>query len=203
VPATGAATTFTPVPFESPRWARTLRCCLIGPTNAGKSTLLNALSEANVSEVSERIHMTRENTIGYVTDPTCRSQVEFIDAPGALGPAIPLLRRAIWDAVRRADLALSVVDAGDERSAYQTKHFLKQLTRELELQQADMGRRTETALVLNKVDRVKPKSKLLEMSSMLHKVQSSSASSCGLWSCAPWACTPLRPARRTASTGRA
>ena len=64
----------------SPAHSRMLRCCLIGPTNAGKSTLINALINQHVSIVSPRMHTTRENTLGFLTDETMRTQVEFIDA---------------------------------------------------------------------------------------------------------------------------
>ena len=62
---------------ESPESSRSLACCLIGPTNAGKSTLLNALIDSRVSIVSDKIHTTRANTLGYLTDVRYRTQVEF------------------------------------------------------------------------------------------------------------------------------
>ena len=154
--------------FESPAASRALHCCLIGPTNAGKSTLLNALLDEPVSIVSERIHTTRENTLGYLTDAARGAQVQFIDAPGALGPHVPALRRSIWDAVRRASLALIVVDASDSRSHGQCAKFLSQLGAMLRQQAEEEGRRTETVLVLNKVDRVRPKARLLQVSARLH-----------------------------------
>ncbi|EOD15337.1 hypothetical protein EMIHUDRAFT_211495 [Emiliania huxleyi CCMP1516] len=117
-------------PVETPRDARALRACLVGPTNAGKSTLLNALIDSRVSIVSDKIHTTRENTLGYLTDTAAATQIEFVDAPGSLGPSVPIIRRAITEALSSADLAL-------------------------------------TALVLNKVDLVRPKTKLLRVSEAL------------------------------------
>jgi small GTP-binding protein len=157
--------------FESPRAARTLRCCLVGPTNAGKSTMLNRLVNSNVSIVSDKIHTTRENTVGFMTDtqiPHRPTQVEFIDAPGALGPHVPLLQRAMWEAVRSTDLALVVVDAADQRLRALSR-FLSQLGEVLDSQEADGERRTETVLVLNKVDKVRPKARLLPLSEQLHE----------------------------------
>ena len=156
-------------PVESPERSRALTCCLIGPTNAGKSTLLNALLDHRVSAVSPKIHTTRENTIGYLTDRETLTQVEFLDAPGALGPDVPALHRAIWDAVSSADLALIVVDASDRLSCRQVGRFLSRLDRELSELQQSHGRRPQTALVLNKVDRVRPKELLLKTSRTLHK----------------------------------
>lgn len=184
--------------FESPERSRSLSCCLVGPTNAGKSTLLNRLIDSRVSAVSDRIHTTRENTLGYLTDVPTATQVEFIDAPGALGPDVPALHRAVWDAVRSADLALVVVDAADTRSHRQVSRFLRKLRRELDELEAEALEaeateaealeaeghgsspsgggayggggplRPQTALVLNKVDLVTPKSRLLGVSRRLH-----------------------------------
>jgi energy-coupling factor transporter ATP-binding protein EcfA2 len=131
-------------PVASPENARSLRVCLIGPTNAGKSTLLNQLLGTSVSIVSDKIHTTRENTLGYLTDDQAAVQIEFIDAPGSLGPSVPVLRRAIWDAVRASDLAFVVVDApelsrpgaGSARLYRQLGGFLSQLSAELDAQEA-------------------------------------------------------------------
>ena len=171
-PAGEAATVVQHEEFTSPRAAHTLRCCLIGPTNAGKSTMLNRLVNSNVSIVSDKIHTTRENTVGFMTDTHAShrpTQVEFVDAPGALGPHVPMLQREMWEAVRSTDLALVVVDAADDRKLGALSRFLSQLGERLDAQEADDGRRTETVLVLNKVDKVKPKTRLLELSEQLHK----------------------------------
>ena len=134
-----AALRFTLPEFKSPERARSLKCCLIGPTNAGKSTLLNALINQHVAAVSEKIHMTRVNTLGYLTDLELATQVEFLDAPGSLGPDVPALHREIWDAVSQSELALVVVDARDERSHAQVQRFLKRLDRELDSEMAADG----------------------------------------------------------------
>eukprot|EP00962_Isochrysis_galbana_P034092 scaffold11488_cov109-Isochrysis_galbana.AAC.2 len=141
-------------PVASPENARSLRVCLIGPTNAGKSTLLNQLLGESVSIVSDKIHTTRENTLGYLTDDQAGVQIEFIDAPGSLGPSVPVLRRAIWDAVRAADLAFVVVDAAElsrpgassARLYRQLGGFLGQLSAELDAQEADETQTSPAAL---------------------------------------------------------
>lgn len=169
------ATTLQLEAVDTPEGARTLSCCLVGPTNAGKSTMLNALVNSSVSIVSSRIHTTRENTLGFLTDtslPHRPTQVEFIDAPGALGPHVPSLHRAMWDAVRSSDLALVVVDASDQRPLGAVGQFLEQLRTVLDEQARSGGggrRPTQTVLVLNKVDKVRPKERLLELSATLHE----------------------------------
>lgn len=158
-----SATTVTLQAVESPERSRVLTVCIIGPTNAGKSTLMNELIDSRVSIVSRRIHTTRVNTLGFMTDKELQTQVEFIDAPGALGPSVPLLGREMWDALRAADLALVMVDASElvktlsDRRRCALSHFLSQLTNELTQGVNRNGERTQTALVLNKVDKVHPK----------------------------------------------
>ncbi len=101
------------------------------------------------------------------------AQVEFVDAPGALGPDVPALHRALWDAVRGTELSLVVVDASDALSHRQVGRFLSRLERELDELDSSIGssgsggssgssgsgddgslRRPQTVLILNKVDRV-------------------------------------------------
>ena len=165
-----AATRFKmPAEVVSPTRSRLLKCCLIGPTNAGKSTLLNGLLDSRVSTVSPLIHTTRVNTIGYLTDDETKTQVEFIDAPGSLGPDVPALHREVWDAVTAAQMALIVVDSSDRLAQRNVVSFLGKLERELAQLDVDApGSRPQTALVLNKVDKVREKERLLGTSAMLH-----------------------------------
>ncbi len=165
--ADASATELRLAPVTSPDEARSLRCCLIGPTNAGKSTLLNALVDRRVSIVSDKIHTTRRNTVGFLTDEQRATQIQFIDAPGSLGPDVPILQRPIWEAVRAVDLALVVVDAADGRSQRQVRSFLGELAAELKQQEAERGWRAQTVLVLNKVDRVKSPARLAEVTTGL------------------------------------
>jgi GTP-binding protein Era len=167
-PATEAATDFAHTPFEQPQAPRQLKCCLVGPTNAGKSTLLNALAESPVSIISDKIHTTRANTSSFVTDTEFGAQVEVVDAPGALGPTVPVLHREMWDAVQRAQLTLVVVDAAT-RPSKRLGGFLHELEERLVASEAAHGRRSKTALVLNKVDLVRPKRRLLALSEELHR----------------------------------
>ena len=120
--------------------------------------MLNALVDSRVSAVSSKIHTTRENTLGFMTNEEHATQVEFIDAPGALGPVVPSLGREMWDAVRASHLALVIVDASTilERPQ-QVSGFLRKLKVELDSGEEASGRRTKTALVLNKVDKVRMK----------------------------------------------
>ncbi len=124
---------------------------LAGRPNVGKSTLLNALVGHKLSIVTARPQTTRHRLIGLAQLPD--AQIAFVDTPGLhLGPRRALNRamnRTAAAAVGEADLVLFVVEA------------LK-WTDEDELA---LGRITERAreviAVVNKVDRVQPRERLL------------------------------------------
>ena len=85
---------------------------IIGPTNAGKSTLLNQIMGRKVSIVSHKVQTTRTNfrAIKMVGN----KQLIFVDTPGVFRPARRLDRAmvsAAMDATGDADAILLVVDA--------------------------------------------------------------------------------------------
>lgn len=85
---------------------------LLGKTNSGKSTLLNALVETKVAIVTPRVQTTRSKVVGVFTQGN--SQVAFMDTPGIFTPK-KRLERAMIEVARRAwyeaDLIVLVVDA--------------------------------------------------------------------------------------------
>jgi GTP-binding protein Era len=85
---------------------------IIGPTNAGKSTLLNAIMGRKVSIVSHKVQTTRTRlrAIKMVGD----AQLAFVDTPGIFRPARRLDRAmvsAAYSAFGESDATLLVVDA--------------------------------------------------------------------------------------------
>lgn len=58
--------------------------CIVGPANAGKSTLVNALVGEKVSIVSYRPQTTRNKVIGIINRP--EYQIALIDTPGIFKP---------------------------------------------------------------------------------------------------------------------
>ncbi len=125
---------------------------LIGRPNAGKSTLLNRLVGEKLSIVSARPQTTRNRITGIKNLP--HAQVIFVDTPG-LHPAAGKLGRFMLTTARRSvedvDVVCLVVDApeGDDPG-------------EIVL---DPLRRYAGPVfcVLNKVDRVRPKSRMLPL----------------------------------------
>lgn len=85
---------------------------IIGPTNAGKSTLLNQIMGRKVSIVSHKVQTTRTRlrAVKMVGD----KQLIFVDTPGVFKPSRRLDRAmvaAAMDAVSDADAVLLLIDA--------------------------------------------------------------------------------------------
>ena len=126
---------------------------LVGRPNTGKSTLLNALVGQKVAIVADKPQTTRTSVQGVVTRP--EAQIVFVDTPGIHKADSPLNKR-MMDAVRAAleerDLLLLVVDA-------------TQAVGEEDRRAVDLVRKSGTpvVLVLNKIDLVKEKARLLPL----------------------------------------
>jgi len=85
---------------------------LVGYTNSGKSTLMNALTEAGI-EAADRLFSTLDPTIRRLKLPGS-GQVMLADTVGFIHRLPPMLVQAFkatLEEVRRADLLLHVVDA--------------------------------------------------------------------------------------------
>ncbi len=132
---------------------------LIGRPNAGKSTLLNALTGEHVAIVTHKPQTTRQRIVGLVTE--ARGQIAFVDTPGlhrrkphALNRR---LNRTAGAAMRGVDGVVLVVDATrwtDE----------DELAGEL-FQNCDGIR----LLALNKIDLLPDRARLLELTAELSK----------------------------------
>lgn len=122
---------------------------IIGPTNAGKSTLLNQIMGQKVSIVSHKVQTTRTRlrAVKMVGD----RQLIFVDTPGVFNPKRRLDRAmvaAAMDAVSDADAILLIMDA--QKGVTETIRGLVEKIRG----------RANLFVALNKVDAV-PKPTLL------------------------------------------
>ncbi|MET0406931.1 MAG: GTPase Era [Hyphomicrobium sp.] len=126
---------------------------VIGPTNAGKSTLVNALVGAKVAIVSHKVQTTRAPIRGIAMEGS--SQIVFIDTAGIFNPKRRLDRAmvdAAWGGLEDADAVLLVLDAAT--------HLGEDVDGIVErLKSARMPK----IVVLNKIDRVDDKPRLLEL----------------------------------------
>jgi GTP-binding protein HflX len=124
---------------------------LVGYTNAGKSTLFNALTQAAVLE-SPKMFATLDPTIRGVTLPS-RRQVLLSDTVGFirnLPHTLVSAFRATLEEVQRAALILQVSDASSPLSAEQDAQVEKVL-KELETEKKPRLR------VMNKIDLLPPR----------------------------------------------
>src|SRR5271167_3545882 len=137
---------------------------LVGYTNAGKSTLFNALTQAAVLE-SPRMFATLDPTIRGVTLPS-RRQVLLSDTVGFirnLPHTLVSAFRATLEEVQRAALILQVSDASSPLSAEQDAQVEKVL-KELEAEKKPRLR------VMNKIDLLPPRQRdsLLDAANTVH-----------------------------------
>lgn len=137
---------------------------IMGPPNAGKSTLLNTLLGQKVAIVTPKAQTTRNRITGILSDK--EAQVIFMDTPGihvTRGKMNRLLSQTAWDASKDADAIMVMLDA--ELYLRKPEYMEKDIKPLLEAIKAE----TRPVLVLaNKVDLIGDKSRLLPLMEMLH-----------------------------------
>lgn len=132
---------------------------IIGPTNAGKSTLVNTLVGSKVTIVSHKVQTTRVPVRGIAIEG--RSQLVFIDTPGIFNPKRRLDRAmvdAAWGGTSDADAVVLLIDAA--------RGFSEDVEGIVERLATWKGTRI---LALNKIDRVEEKENLLKLTAALNE----------------------------------
>jgi GTP-binding protein Era len=140
--------------------------CILGRPNAGKSTLLNALVGEKLAIISPKPQTTRNRIQGVVHVPKSKgkdgAQIVLVDTPGVHRPDSSLGRKMmveVREALEGCDLVLVIMDVAHKFDP--RDQFALDLLR---------GPKTKAFLLLNKVDRIREKSKLLPLIEQYRKL---------------------------------
>ncbi|GAB7079486.1 GTPase Era [Megalodesulfovibrio paquesii] len=131
---------------------------LIGPPNVGKSTLLNAIIGEKLAIVTPKPQTTRTQITGIHTVPGL--QIVFFDTPGIhqrKGRLNKALLQAAWQSLHEADVAVACLDAAKAVKADGLAPQVAQIKGPL------LSSGLPLLVVLNKVDLVKDKGRLLPL----------------------------------------
>lgn len=141
---------------------KTVFVTLAGRTNAGKSSLLNAIIGEKIASVSPKSQTTRTRITGIKT--VGETQMVFMDTPGLHKPKNKLsnhMLKTVQDSIVDIDAVLFVMNC--------TKPVNEQ---EEELLASLHRQHTPTILVLNKIDLLEDKSKLMgQMATLYNRYQ--------------------------------
>lgn len=137
---------------------------LMGPPNAGKSTLLNSYLGEKVAIVSPRAQTTRNQITGILSEKD--AQVVFMDTPGIhqmRGKMNRFMLQSAWQAMEGADVLVVILDA----DLYARKpHYLE---KDIEpLIEAIAADERPVFVAANKIDMLGDKSLLLPLLEALH-----------------------------------
>lgn len=133
---------------------------IIGRTNVGKSTIINALVGEKVAAVANKVQTTRTAIRAIVNRPN--SQIIFIDTPGIHKPKSKLSETMIETAftfIGDVDVVIFVIDATSNEIGRGDSKILEKIKEA----------KKKTILAINKVDMVKNKEDLLKLISLYKK----------------------------------
>ncbi len=139
---------------------------LMGPPNAGKSTLLNALLGQKISIVTPKPQTTRNQIVGILTEDD--AQIIFMDTPGMAqvrGRLSKTMIQSAWQSMAQAHMIVLLLD-GD---LYIRKpDFLEKDLASLGQALAEEER--PFCIVVNKIDLFSDKSKMLPLLTRLNEM---------------------------------
>ena len=120
---------------------------IFGKPNAGKSTLINALLNFNLSIVNRKVQTTRDRILGVLTEGDY--QIVFIDTPGILEPKYELQKFMLTEiriSLTEADLIIQIVD---------TLNINFEDLKKTDSDYKDLLSNKKRIIVLNKIDLMK------------------------------------------------
>ena len=135
---------------------------LLGESNVGKSTLLNALVGQKLAIVSPKLHSTRRSLLGIALHK--QAQIIFMDTPGVLEAHSKMekaMLNSAYESGNDADVVVLMVDAAKPQRA------LKAVAKVVENLHSKAKKKV---LVINKIDLV-PKTDLLKLVADINALQ--------------------------------
>jgi GTP-binding protein Era len=137
------------------------RCAIVGRPNVGKSTLLNSLLGQKLAIATAKPQTTRQRLLGVYASEEPPTQIAFVDTPGLHRPKNALGRALVEEAqgaLADCEIVLWLIESPSDKSP--AAPSLSGPDREVrELLKTSPS--TKLVLALNKVDRLKDKTKLL------------------------------------------
>lgn len=133
---------------------------IIGRTNVGKSTIINALVGEKVAAVANKVQTTRTAIRGVVNREN--SQIIFIDTPGIHKPKSKLSETMLdtaFNFIGDVDVVLFVVDATSKEIGRGDSRILEKIKEA----------KRKTILVINKIDMLRDKEELLKLIDLYKK----------------------------------
>lgn len=135
---------------------------IIGRTNVGKSTLLNALAKQKVAITTNKPQTTRTAIRAILNRPN--SQIIFVDTPGIHKPKNKLgniLVKTAFNTSKEVDLVLFVIEANSSEIRKGDLFILEKLKEE----------KVKTILVINKIDLIKKEALLKVIENYIKEYQ--------------------------------
>lgn len=133
---------------------------IIGRTNVGKSTIINALVGEKVAAVANKTQTTRTAIRGVVNREN--SQIIFIDTPGIHKPKSKLSETMLdtaFNFIGDVDVVLFVIDATSTEIGRGDSKILERIKEA----------KRKTILIINKIDMVEKKEELLKLIDLYQK----------------------------------
>lgn len=133
---------------------------IIGRTNVGKSTIINALVGEKVAAVANKVQTTRTAIRGVVNRQN--SQIIFIDTPGIHKPKSKLSETMIetsFNFIGDVDIILFVIDGTSKEIGRGDSKILEKIKEA----------KRKTILIINKIDMIKEKEELLKLIDLYQK----------------------------------
>lgn len=141
-----------------------IKVSILGEPNAGKSTLTNSLVKWKVCAVSRKVHTTRKRAVAVAIEDN--KQIIFLDTPGFVTPEKtkkhslePAFVMDPLRSIKEADIIAVVVDISNKWTNNRLNTDVLRVLYDFKDKQS--------ILVLNKIDAMKSKSRILSMTRIL------------------------------------